>query len=54
MKYEEQVPRYEELKNEIIKRGFIYSHCVRAPGRVNLLGEHIDYNGYQVAPIALE
>ena len=47
--------RFKEIKSRFQK---VYSTApqffARAPGRVNIIGEHIDYCGYSVLPTALE
>ena len=49
------VPRYNDFTKRFEK---IYKqkpkYFVRAPGRVNLIGEHIDYMDYGVLPMAIE
>ena len=47
--------RYETLKDRF-KNEFksLPSFYCRAPGRVNIIGEHIDYCGYSVLPAAIE
>lgn len=47
--------RCENLVQNFTKRfGHAPHFIARAPGRVNLIGEHVDYCGYSVLPMALE
>ena len=45
----------EDLKKEFVEKfgGEGDIRCYFAPGRVNLIGEHTDYNGGHVFPCAL-
>ncbi|KAI3469264.1 hypothetical protein Pfo_025927 [Paulownia fortunei] len=51
---EEAELRFNKLKSKFIE---FFGHppdiYARSPGRVNLIGEHIDYEGYSVLPMAI-
>lgn len=48
-------PRLKNLKDRFKGTyGCLPQFYARAPGRVNIIGEHIDYCGYSVLPAALE
>ena len=47
--------RYSALLEQFRKLyGCEAEFIARAPGRVNIIGEHIDYEGYGVLPAAIE
>lgn len=48
-------PRYQDLITHFKKvYGSTPDFIARAPGRVDIIGGHLDYNDYPVLPIALE
>ncbi len=52
------LPQPEPLKSLTARFAAVFGHSperlTRAPGRVNLLGEHVDYNGGVVLPAAID
>ncbi|KAJ6642466.1 N-acetylgalactosamine kinase [Pseudolycoriella hygida] len=49
------VKRLDELRKYFIEEyGLEPEYFVKVPGRVNIIGEHVDYCGYPVLPMALE
>jgi N-acetylgalactosamine kinase len=51
----EQLKRYEKLIDGFQETyNLMPSYIARAPGRVNLIGEHLDYEGFAVLPMAIE
>ncbi len=49
------IPLIERIERSFKERfGSLPEHIARAPGRVNLLGEHVDYNDGFVMPAAIE
>ena len=52
---EKYQPRYENIARRFRELyGVRPAFYCRAPGRVNIIGEHIDYCGYSILPAALE
>ena len=52
---EKQTKRIKEIREKFCNIFHTEpSHYIRAPGRVNLIGEHVDYSGYSVLPMAIE
>lgn len=52
---DENKVRYEKLTAEFVKNFEVKpDFFARSPGRVNLMGDHIDYNFFSVLPMAID
>lgn len=50
-----EVDRYRNVTSKHKEKyGTFPDFLARAPGRVNIIGEHIDYSGYSVLPMAIQ
>jgi galactokinase len=53
LKYQQK--RYQQLTTKFREQfGIDPTFIARSPGRCNTIGEHIDYSGYSVLPMAIE
>ena len=49
------IERFKTLKQKFVNKFDLEPDVyIRVPGRVNLIGEHIDYCGYSVCPMAID
>ena len=49
-----QTQRYAQVREQFLKHFGATPTYLRTPGRINLIGEHTDYNGGFVLPVALD
>ena len=45
---------HSQNREKLENFGLSYEIIIKSPGRINLIGEHIDYNGGYVLPAAID